>query len=106
MSIACALRSRLCFSDRDQTDIGHCTFLVDSYFPGATTCDDEPDYVLDQETWEMLKCEPFLDVARTGTVGRLLWLPDWPIIPERHRRKWGEYCLLRRGTVQQERPHD
>jgi alpha-1,2-mannosyltransferase len=28
-------------------------------------------------------------------VGRALWLPEmWT--PERHRRRWGEYCLLKR----------
>jgi alpha-1,2-mannosyltransferase len=81
-----------------QIDINHCNFLVDSYFPGSEPSDNEPDYVLDITTWEHLKCEPFLDHARTGILGRLFWIPDWPIIPEKYRRKWGQYCLMRRRT--------
>jgi alpha-1,2-mannosyltransferase len=79
-----------------QTDIKHCTFLVDSYFPGARPSEHEPNYALDMDTWERLSCERFLNAAQTSALGRLLWLPDSPIIPERHRRKWGQYCLLRR----------
>ncbi|OCK75708.1 glycosyltransferase family 22 protein [Lepidopterella palustris CBS 459.81] len=78
------------------TDIKHCTFLVDSYFPDTTPSEHEPNYMLDTETWESVKCEPFLNTAQTSTIGRLLWIPDWPIIPERYRRKWGQYCLLHR----------
>ncbi|TID22070.1 glycosyltransferase family 22 protein [Venturia nashicola] len=81
------------------TDISHCNFMVDSYFPGSEPSDNEPDYVLDTKNWEPLKCEPFLDHARTGILGRLFWIPDWPIIPEKYRRKWGQYCLLRRKTT-------
>ncbi|EON65574.1 hypothetical protein W97_04812 [Coniosporium apollinis CBS 100218] len=78
------------------TDIDYCKFMVDSYFPNSTASKLEPDYVLDTKTWETLACEPFLDTARTGTLARLLWVPDWPSIPEEYRRKWGQYCLLRR----------
>lgn len=56
----------------------------------------EPDYIADTEHWEKLKCEPFLDVARTHLLGRLFWVPDLPFVPEKLRRKWGEYCLLQR----------
>ena len=56
----------------------------------------EPDYVADTEHWETLKCESFLDVTRTHLLGRLLWVPDLPFIPEQFRRKWGQYCLLQR----------
>ncbi|KAF2801952.1 uncharacterized protein BDZ99DRAFT_455419 [Mytilinidion resinicola] len=77
-------------------DVDHCTFLVDSHFPGTTPTEHEPAYVLDTDNWEKVSCESFLDTAQTSTVGRLLWIPDLPIIPERHRRKWGQYCLLRR----------
>ena len=79
-----------------QTDIEHCTFLVDSYFPGSTPLELEPDYVLDTETWDKVKCEPFLDAAKTSIIGRTLWVPDHPIVPARFRRAWGDYCLLRR----------
>ncbi len=78
------------------TDVEHCTYLVDSYFPGAEPTALEPAYMLDTHRWEKVSCEPFLDTVRTGMLGRLLWLPDSALVPERFRRKWGEYCLLRR----------
>jgi len=78
------------------TDVEHCTYLVDSHFPGAEPSALEPAYMLDAQRWEKVSCEPFLDTARTGILGRLLWLPDSALVPERYRRKWGEYCLLRR----------
>lgn len=70
--------------------------MVDSYFPGSEPAPLEPDYILDTDTWERVTCAPFLDVGNTSTIGRLLWVPDWAGIPDKHRRKWGEYCLLRR----------
>ncbi|KAK5015343.1 mannosyltransferase [Cryomyces antarcticus] len=81
------------------TDISHCSFMVDSYFPGSETSELEPDYILDTHTWEKLSCKPFLDAARTSTIGRLGWVPDWSFVPEQYRRHWGEYCLLRRRTT-------
>ncbi|KAF2195273.1 glycosyltransferase family 22 protein [Zopfia rhizophila CBS 207.26] len=88
------------------TDITHCKFLVDSYFPGTTPSALEPSYISDIETWETLSCENFLDASRTTILGRLLWVPDWPFIPERYRRRWGRYCLLRQknrnGKTEQE----
>jgi alpha-1,2-mannosyltransferase len=78
------------------TDINHCTFLVDSRLPSATPTDLEPDYISDTENWEELMCTKFLDASQTHLLGRLLWVPNLPFIPERFRRKWGDYCLLRR----------
>lgn len=79
-----------------QTHLSHCSFLVDSSFPGVEPTPMEPDHVHNQDTWEQLACEPFLDVSQTGIIGRLGWVPDWDFIPAKYRRKWGEYCLLRR----------
>jgi alpha-1,2-mannosyltransferase len=70
--------------------------MVDSYFPGQQETKHEPHYVLDDINWQPLLCEPFLDTAQTSTIGRLVALPNWSVIPERFRRKWGKYCLLRR----------
>ncbi|KAJ5618845.1 GPI mannosyltransferase [Penicillium lagena] len=82
-------------------DISQCSFLVDSYFPGRETTELEPAYVLDEANWATLKCESFLDTAQTGLLGRLMWIPDLPFIPQPLQRKWGQYCLLqRRGTEQ------
>jgi alpha-1,2-mannosyltransferase len=78
------------------TDIQHCTFLVDSRLASAEPTALEPAYADDTATWETIKCVPFMDAARTGTVGRLLWMPDLPGVPRAWRREWGEYCLLRR----------
>ncbi|KAJ5833898.1 GPI mannosyltransferase [Penicillium riverlandense] len=80
-------------------DVSQCSFLVDSYFPGREATELEPAYVLDEANWETLKCENFLDTAQTGLLGRLMWIPDLPFIPQPLQRKWGQYCLLqRRGT--------
>jgi alpha-1,2-mannosyltransferase len=50
----------------------------------------------DEKTWEKVTCQSFLDASSTSTIGRLIWVPDWPFIPARFRRTWGEHCLLRR----------
>jgi alpha-1,2-mannosyltransferase len=81
-----------------QIDIDHCTFIVDSYTLNSTPSELEPAYIRDTKTWEALACEPFLDHSRTGVLGRLLWIPDSPLVPERFQRKWGQYCLLRRKS--------
>ncbi|KAI1497252.1 Alg9-like mannosyltransferase [Biscogniauxia marginata] len=77
-------------------DIGQCSFLVDTQYlenkdplPPA-----EPDYVADNEHWEVVKCEPFLDARKTHFLARVLWVPDWEVVPEKFRRKWGKHCLL------------
>ncbi|KAJ5767263.1 uncharacterized protein N7511_004879 [Penicillium nucicola] len=80
-------------------DISQCSFLVDSYFPGHATTELEPNYILDKVNWETLSCSSFLDAAHTGLLGRLIWIPDFPFIPDRFRRKWGQYCLLQRSTA-------
>jgi alpha-1,2-mannosyltransferase len=80
------------------TDLNHCTFLVDSRMPSATPTTLEPDYMSDSVHWERLKCGSFLDASQTHVLGRLLYIPDLPFIPQRFRRKWGDYCLLRRRS--------
>jgi len=83
-------------TDRSQTDVAHCTFLVDSSLPSTKPTALEPDYIADHKTWESVQCERFLDAGATHFLARLLWVPDWEFIPEQYRRKWGSYCLLRR----------
>ncbi len=83
------------------TDIGTCAFLVDTQYPenarlGRALPPDEPDYVADTATWEVVVCEPFLDAANTAFLARALWVPSLPFVPERYQRKWGRHCLLRR----------
>ncbi|EPS25307.1 putative Dol-P-Man alpha-mannosyltransferase [Penicillium oxalicum 114-2] len=80
-------------------DISQCSFLVDSSFPGRKPTELEPDYVQDKAHWDVLSCEKFLDASQTSLVGRLIWLPNLPIVPEKIRRRYGQYCLLqRRGS--------
>lgn len=96
-------------NDRNEEDMGKyidlrsCSFMVDTQYPERTDPlpPSEPEYISDTETWDTLKCEPFLDAGQTHVLGRVLWLPDLPIIPERFRRKWGRHCLLQRkkGTA-------
>ncbi|KAH0181753.1 glycosyltransferase family 22 protein, partial [Aureobasidium melanogenum] len=78
------------------TELSHCSFMVDSSFPSTEPSALEPNYINQTETWEKLSCEPFLDASRTGTIGRIGWIPDWDFIPTKYRRQWGEYCLLGR----------
>ncbi|KAL4970582.1 Alg9-like mannosyltransferase family-domain-containing protein [Aspergillus stella-maris] len=85
------------------TDISQCSFLVDSYFPGREPTALEPDYIHDEQ-WEKLSCASFLDASQTHLLGRLIWIPDLPFIPDRFRRKWGQYCLLRRRADNFKRP--
>lgn len=81
------------------TDLDQCTFLVDSRLPGSPSTALEPDYISDEQHWKSLKCVPFLDASQTNILGRLLWIPDLPFVPQRFRRKWGEYCLLQREDL-------
>ncbi|KAK1775222.1 Alg9-like mannosyltransferase family-domain-containing protein [Copromyces sp. CBS 386.78] len=95
-------------NDRNEEDPGKyidpksCVFLVDTQFPEQQKALDwkappnEPDFVADSEHWEIVKCEKFMDPASTSFLPRALWLPDWEIIPEKLRRKWGRHCLLQR----------
>lgn len=91
-------------NDRNEEDPGKyvdlrtCVFLVDTQFPARPAEElppSEPDYAKDVERWEEIKCVPFLDAERTHFLARALWVPDWEIIPERFRRKWGRHCLLK-----------
>ncbi|KAI1209582.1 glycosyltransferase family 22 protein [Annulohypoxylon truncatum] len=79
-------------------DIRQCSFLVDTQYPENhdPLPPNEPDYIADEENWEIVKCEPFLDAGRTHLVARVLWVPDWSFVPEKFRRKWGQHCLLQR----------
>ena len=90
------------FSDIDavltflETDISHCTYLVDSHMPGLPSTKLEPHYIKDEKTWGKVSCAPFLDTSRTGLLARTIWVPNLSILPAKYKRHWGEYCLLRR----------
>lgn len=95
-------------NDRNEEDLGKyvdlrtCAFLVDTQYPerqrepGWAPPPAEPDYVADGGRWDEVVCLPFLDAANTPFLARALWVPDWDIVPEAFRRKWGRHCLLRR----------
>lgn len=83
------------------TDVKRCNFLVDMQLPSTVTTKLEPSYINDTQTWEKVKCLPYLDAASTGVIGRLGWVPDLPFIPAKYKRVWGEYCLLKRKKKQQ-----
>ncbi|KAI0484839.1 Alg9-like mannosyltransferase [Xylariaceae sp. FL0804] len=79
-------------------DVQQCSFLVDTQYPENKDPlpPNEPDYISDEERWQTVKCEPFLDASKTHFISRALWMPDWAIVPEKLRRKWGRHCLLQR----------
>lgn len=83
------------------TELRFCPFLVDTQYPERTDPlpPSEPDYISDVENWEEVRCERFLDAAKTHLLARTLWVPDLSIVPDRFKRKWGRHCLLRRKTV-------
>ncbi|KAI1412266.1 glycosyltransferase family 22 protein [Hypoxylon sp. FL1857] len=91
-------------NDRNEEDMGkyvdirQCSFLVDTQYPEHhdPLPPNEPDYIADEENWDIVKCEPFLDAASTHLLARVLWVPDWSFVPEKFRRKWGRHCLLQR----------
>ncbi|KAI1073471.1 Alg9-like mannosyltransferase [Whalleya microplaca] len=93
-------------NDRNEEDMGkyvdikQCSFLVDTRYPESKEPlpPNEPDYITDDEKWEVIKCEPFLDAGNTHLLARVLWVPEWDFIPEKFRRRWGQHCLLRRKT--------
>ncbi|KAI9746234.1 MAG: mannosyltransferase [Claussenomyces sp. TS43310] len=87
------------------TDIRTCSFLVDTYYPGANASDLEPHYILDSENWEEVSCQPFLDASRTHLLARTLWLPNLPMIPDKFKRHWGRHCLLRSRSAAGTRSH-
>jgi alpha-1,2-mannosyltransferase len=86
------------------TDLKRCTFMVDLHLPSTQTTKLEPSYTEDTQTWDRVKCLPYLDAASTGTVGRLGWVPDLPFIPAKYKRVWGEYCLLKRKKSESPEP--
>ncbi|RSM19355.1 hypothetical protein CDV31_001777 [Fusarium ambrosium] len=91
-------------NDQNEEDVGKytelraCSFLVDTQYPERKDPlpPNEPDYIADQENWEIVKCEPFLDAANTHLLARTLWIPDLQAIPDHLKRKWGRHCLLQR----------
>lgn len=91
-------------NDRNEEDPGKyvdvraCDFLVDTQYPHRTgdLPPAEPDYIADEENWEVVRCEAFLDAESTHAVARAVWVPDLPFVPERFRRKWGKHCLLKK----------
>lgn len=92
------------FNDRNEEDLSKyvelrtCSFLVDTQYPGRSDSlpPNEPDYIADEENWDVVRCEPFMDAAETHLLARALWLPDLDIVPDKFRRKWGRHCLLQR----------
>ncbi|KAI2628428.1 mannosyl transferase [Xylaria nigripes] len=79
-------------------DIRQCSFLVDTQYPENMDVlpPHEPDYIADDDKWEIVKCEPFLDAGRTHILSRVLWIPESNLVPEKYRRRWGRHCLLQR----------
>ncbi|KXH49658.1 Alg9-like mannosyltransferase, partial [Colletotrichum nymphaeae SA-01] len=90
-------------NDRNQEDMGKyvdqrfCGFMVDTQYPERTAAlpPNEPDYIADEENWEIVKCIPFLDAENTHVLARALYVPNLPFVPEQFKRKWGRHCLLK-----------
>ncbi|KAK8010905.1 family 22 glycosyltransferase [Apiospora arundinis] len=91
-------------NDRNEEDMGkyadirQCSFMVDTQYPerGGPLPPNEPDYVADEQNWDVVKCVPFLDAENTHWLARVLWVPDSSLVPERFQRHWGQHCLLQK----------
>ena len=93
------LRSIFSPSNFLKIDVGLCTFMVDSIFSGSENSMLEPNYIVDERNWEQIQCHKFLDSSQTHLLGRIIWIPDWEVVPAKFRRQWGRYCLLRRRSA-------
>ncbi|TPX34826.1 hypothetical protein SmJEL517_g02557 [Synchytrium microbalum] len=94
------------FDDR-YVNLTDCDYLVDLDLPATATTYDptslEPRYILDTESWKVVKCLPFLDSARSSRIARALWIPDVfvSLIDSEKveqvigRKEWGSYCALK-----------
>lgn len=82
------------------TDLQACSFMVDTQYPERTgkLPPNEPDYIADTDTWDIVRCESFLDAESTSLLARVLWVPDSEVVPDRFRRRWGRHCLLQRKS--------
>jgi len=70
-----------------------CTHLIDLDFPSHPSSSmHEPRYAVQNDIWERVECQPFLDAQHSPLLGRVLWVPGqkWRSI-----NSWGDYCLLR-----------
>jgi hypothetical protein len=93
-------------TDRDKgkyTDISKCDYLVDSTSSSFSASVNERDFIREAKEaagekgeWETIACRAFLDVGATHVLARTIWVPDLPFVPGSFRRRWGEYCLLKR----------
>ncbi|KAJ4485792.1 glycosyltransferase family 22 protein [Lentinula aciculospora] len=73
--------------------VSACTHLIDVDFPShPSKSSQEPRYAIQNDVWERVECQPFLDAHNSPLLSRVLWLPGqkW-----RSMNTWGDYCLLR-----------
>lgn len=82
------------------TPLSSCDYLVDSHLPSTALSSSEPNFIDDVAHWEKVRCMPFLDSTNTGTLARMLWLPESRLLPSQMRRVWGDYCLLKRVAIE------
>ncbi|KAJ4485060.1 glycosyltransferase family 22 protein [Lentinula edodes] len=74
-----------------------CSYLIDVDFPSHPSNSlQEPRYAVQNDVWERVECQPFLDARNSPLLSRVLWLPGqkW-----RSMNVWGDYCLLKNRQV-------
>ncbi|CAL1694092.1 unnamed protein product [Somion occarium] len=74
-------------------DVSSCDYLVDLDFPlHPRESLHEPRYSVDEQTWDRVTCQKFLDASHSPLLTRALWMPGarW-----QQANEYGEYCLLR-----------
>ncbi|KAG8902882.1 mannosyltransferase [Tulasnella sp. 403] len=90
-----------------QVHVDSCDYLIDSDFSLRAESRYEPRYVEDTETWDTVKCLPFLDSSNSGRLSRMVWLPGefWRALSTKldGGNRFGAYCLLRHKSRAAER---
>ncbi|EJF67085.1 asparagine-linked glycosylation 9 protein isoform a [Dichomitus squalens LYAD-421 SS1] len=86
-------------------DVDSCDYLLDLDFPQhPQEGPHEPRYIVDEQTWARVACQPFLDAAHSPLLTRTLWFPGalW-----QQQNSYGEFCLLRHraNVAKKEREH-
>ncbi|KAJ3488191.1 hypothetical protein NLI96_g3010 [Meripilus lineatus] len=86
-------------------DIDSCDYLIDLDFPlHPVSSLYEPRYSIEENTWERVTCQKFLDSRNSPLLTRTLWMPGkrW-----QEANEYGDYCLLkhRKNVAQKERDY-
>lgn len=88
-------------------EIASCDFVIELLLE-STDNREEADAIMHmkadgrQENWKVVASYPFLDAERTGTLGRILYVPSWLLRRTETKIAYGKYTLFEQSR--EERP--